>query len=131
MELLDLFTENGAKWDAYKKWPMLFGVGGPDDTGVFEENYDANHHIGLCHRRLSIIDLSSNGHQPMMDKEQRIVVVVFNGEIYNFRAIRKELQNKGCSFISDSDTEVLIHAYKVWGIDFVHKLNGMFSIALL
>ncbi len=102
---------------------------GPDDVGVFEEPYDNGHYIGLCHRRLSIIDLSSNGHQPMMDKERRIVVV-FNGEIYNFRTIRKELQNKGCSFSSDSDTEVLIYAYKVWGIDFVHKLNGMFSIAL-
>lgn len=100
---------------------------GPDDHG--EEIYRvADRYIGFAHRRLSILDLSSKGHQPMHSANQRISVV-FNGEIYNYRELRKELM--GYHFVSECDTEIIIAAYFQWGIDFIHKVNGMFAIALL
>lgn len=101
---------------------------GPDDHG--EEIYQtgANRYVGFAHRRLSIIDLSDNGHQPMHSADRRISVV-FNGEIYNFKELKEEL--KGYCFQSNSDTEVIIASYLKWGIDFVDKLNGMYAIALL
>lgn len=85
--------------------------------------------IYLGHRRLSIIDTSSAGHQPMSDISQQ-VWLTYNGEIYNFKEIRQELIKLGYQFQSQTDTEVLIYAYLVWGIDFIHKLNGMFAFAL-
>lgn len=101
---------------------------GPDDHG--EEIYQIGHNlcIGFAQRRLSILDLSEKGHQPMHSANKRISVI-FNGEIYNYRELRSEI--KGYNFISDCDTEVIIASYLKWGIDFVHKLNGMFAIALL
>lgn len=97
---------------------------GPDSAGYFFEAP-----IGLGHRRLSIIDLSS-GDQPMWsaDKAQ---VIVFNGEIYNFKALRKELENMGYAFQTHSDTEVILQAYAAWGIkECLQKLEGMFAFAL-
>ncbi|MDD6812678.1 MAG: asparagine synthase (glutamine-hydrolyzing) [Lachnospiraceae bacterium] len=101
---------------------------GPDDHG--EEIYQITRDrcIGFAQRRLSILDLSEKGHQPMHSSNKR-VSVVFNGEIYNYRELREEL--KDYLFISDCDTEVIVAAYLKWGIDFVRKLNGMFAIALL
>ena len=84
----------------------------------------------LGHRRLSILDLSALGHQPMGDTEAGIWVV-FNGEIYNYLELRAELQAKGFSFKSRSDTEVLLRAYQAWGRSFVEKLDGMWAFALL
>jgi asparagine synthase (glutamine-hydrolysing) len=81
------------------------------------------------HRRLSIIDLSPRGHQPMSDKPRKIWLV-YNGEIYNFREIRQELKGLGYHFSSVSDTEVIIHAYHEWGTDCIHRFNGMFALAL-
>ncbi len=81
------------------------------------------------HRRLSIIDLSSRGHQPMCDKSRKIWLI-YNGEIYNFREIRQELKGLGYHFFSSSDTEVIIHAYHQWGADCIHRFNGMFAFAL-
>ena len=81
------------------------------------------------HRRLSIIDLSPRGHQPMSDKLRKIWLV-YNGEIYNFREIRQELKELGYHFFSASDTEVIVHAYHEWGTDCVHRFNGMFALAL-
>lgn len=101
--------------------------GGPDDEGLY---VDANLYVGLAHRRLSIIDLSSGGHQPMSDHSAN-VIVSFNGEIYNFIELRNELKLLGHVFKSSSDTEVLIYAYIEWGIDFLNKLNGMFAFVLL
>lgn len=103
---------------------------GPNDSGV--EIYEmktpmSGYSIGLAQRRLSIIDLSSGGHQPMNSKDGRITVV-FNGEIYNYRELKEEL--KGYPFSSDSDTEVIIAAYLKWGIDCISRFNGMFAIAL-
>lgn len=101
---------------------------GPDDHG--EEIYQINkeRYVGFAQRRLSILDISEKGHQPMHSPNKR-VSVVFNGEIYNYRELREELKNY--LFISDCDTEVIVAAYLQWGIEFVKKLNGMFAIALL
>lgn len=96
---------------------------GPDDEGYFMDGA-----VGLGFRRLSIIDLSG-GHQPMSDAAES-VWVVFNGEIYNFLKLRAELEAKGCVFRTRSDTEVIVHGYKVWGLDVLHRLNGMFGFAI-
>ena len=85
--------------------------------------------VFLGHRRLAIIDLSPRGHQPMSNRAENIWVS-YNGEIYNFRELRGELQSAGHTFRSRSDTEVLIHAYQQWGIECVERFNGMFALAL-
>lgn len=90
---------------------------------------DEHHGAGFFHRRLSIMDLSDAGFQPMMDKEESVVVMC-NGEIYNHPELRKELETRGYQYVSNSDTETIIHAYKEWGIDAIKKLNGMFSIVI-
>ena len=95
---------------------------GPDDNGVWVHN---KLNIGLSHQRLSIIDLSKNGRQPMTDQSGNWIV--FNGEIYNFKEIRKNLDNE---FISDSDTEVILKAYKKWGKDCLKHFRGMFAFAI-
>jgi asparagine synthase (glutamine-hydrolysing) len=97
---------------------------GPDDSGI--ETFPG---VGLAHRRLSIIDLSSRGHQPMSNSDGS-VCIVFNGEIYNFKQLRSELESKGYKFKSDTDTEVLIHGYQEHGDDVVLKLRGMFAFAI-
>ncbi|WP_338647709.1 asparagine synthase (glutamine-hydrolyzing) [Flavobacterium sp. KS-LB2] len=97
---------------------------GPDDSGYF-----FNSPIGLGHRRLSIIDLST-GDQPMFNKDKSIIIV-FNGEIYNFKNIREELELQGIQFTTKSDTEVIIEAYGAWGIEkCLEKLEGMFAFAI-
>jgi asparagine synthase (glutamine-hydrolysing) len=96
---------------------------GPDDEGFFISGP-----VGLGSRRLSIIDLAG-GHQPMSDAEQS-VWVTFNGEIYNYKELRAELQSKGHEFRTNSDTEVIIHGYKEWGTDVFNHLNGMFGLAI-
>jgi asparagine synthase (glutamine-hydrolysing) len=99
---------------------------GPDDSGYsFYENEFAQ--IGLGHRRLSIIDLSSLAHQPMTFEHLEIV---YNGEVYNFADIKKELEDYGYAFISHSDTEVILKAYHKWGIKAIDKFVGMFAIAI-
>ena len=98
---------------------------GPDDgaTWVSEDG-----RVALAHRRLSIIDLRPEGRQPMAN-EDGSVQVVFNGEIYNHRALRKELEAKGHAFRSNSDTEVLAHMFEDTGLEQVEKLDGMFAFA--
>ena len=96
---------------------------GPDGEGVFTED-----NIGLGHRRLSIIDLST-GDQPMSSLDGK-VTIAFNGEIYNFLELKSDLEKRGHQFRTQSDTEVIIYAYLEWGKDFVRKLRGMFAIAL-
>lgn len=99
---------------------------GPDSFGFWlSEKYQ----IGFAHSRLSIVDLSDAGHQPMQDTKES-VVISFNGEIYNHLQLRKELEDLGYKYFSNTDTETLIYAYQEWGIDFLHKLDGMFAIAL-
>lgn len=96
---------------------------GPDGSG-----YYVHDNIGLGHRRLSIIDLST-GNQPMFNEDKQIVTI-YNGEIYNYREIKNELQAKGHIFKTDCDTEVIVHGYEQWGVDCVDKFNGMFAFSV-
>src|SRR3989338_1497897 len=108
---------------------------GPDDVGFYVcskyEKYEntKSGSVGFGFRRLSIIDLSPLGHQPTESSDGNIVVI-FNGEIYNFRELRQELEKKGYSFKSKSDTEIIIYCYAEYGTDCFKKINGMFAIAL-
>src|ERR1700739_289296 len=96
---------------------------GPDDDGYYIDGP-----LGFGFRRLSIIDLAG-GHQPMSDGEGK-VWVVFNGEIYNFKELRSELESRGHQFRTNSDTEVIVHGYKQWGTKVFSRLNGMFGLAI-
>ncbi|MFC1460951.1 asparagine synthase (glutamine-hydrolyzing) [Verrucomicrobiota bacterium] len=97
---------------------------GPDQHGTFCCNG-----VSLGHRRLSIIDLSDHGRQPMANEDGSIRLV-FDGKIYNFQELRKDLSNKGHRFTSESDSEVVLHAYEEYGIEAIHKLSGMFAFAI-
>lgn len=97
---------------------------GPDDQGFYEDDY-----MSMGQRRLSIIDLSPNGRQPMSNESSTIWVTV-NGEIYNYRDLKAELLSRGHLFRSSSDSEVVVHAYEEYGEDFLLKLEGMFALAL-
>ena len=117
---------------------------GPDDEGMvfFRGNqyYEVKRsfqmvsknegfEVGLGHRRLSIIDLSEDAHQPMSN-ENGTIWIVYNGEIYNFQNLRKELEEKGHLFKSKSDTEVILHAYEEWDVDCLNRFRGMFAFAI-
>ena len=104
---------------------------GPDDSGsvLLKETQPDPLEIGLGHRRLAILDLSPLGHQPMQDPVSGNWIV-FNGEIYNFHELRKELEGAGVEFKSHSDTEVILAAYRVWGESCLTRLGGMFAFAL-
>src|SRR5437773_3716290 len=96
---------------------------GPDDHGIW-----ADGSVGLSHRRLAIIDLSAAGSQPMRTPAGD--VLVYNGEVYNFPELRKELEQFGHAFSSTSDTEVVLHAWTEWGADCLPRLNGHFAFAV-
>jgi asparagine synthase (glutamine-hydrolysing) len=100
--------------------------GGPDDGGIF---VDAAQNLAFGHRRLSIIDLTDNGHQPMSDVGKK-AWITFNGEIYNYLILKEELLKLGAKFHSNTDTEVIIIAYLFWGVAAFSKLRGMFAFAL-
>ena len=110
------------------KMNNLLAHRGPDDHGEEIYQIQSGRYVGFAHRRLSILDLSDKGHQPMHSADKRISIV-FNGEIYNYCELKEQL--RGYTFVSDCDTEVIIAAYLRWGIDFVNRINGMFAIALL
>ncbi|KKR80277.1 MAG: Asparagine synthetase [Parcubacteria group bacterium GW2011_GWD2_40_9] len=97
---------------------------GPDDKGIFLVG-----DVGLAHARLSVIDLSERGHQPMFN-EDKTIGIVFNGEIYNFKELKNELIKLGYKFKSDTDTEVIIYLYEEFGESCFERLNGMFAIGL-
>lgn len=99
---------------------------GPDDTGLF---FDREAGVGLGHRRLSVIDLSEAGRQPMAS-DDGMVHIVYNGEIYNFKEIRRTLEGHGHHFRTETDTEVILKAYMEWGIDCLPRFVGMFALAL-
>lgn len=99
---------------------------GPDDAGV-ELLQDANCLLGFGQARLSIIDLSEAGHQPMMYKH---LTIVFNGEIYNYKEIRSELVKKGHAFSTQTDTEVILHSFEEWGTKSVDRFIGMFAFVI-
>jgi asparagine synthase (glutamine-hydrolysing) len=95
---------------------------GPDDRGIY---LDTN--VSLGHTRLSIIDLSPKGHQPM---ESQDLVLIYNGEIYNFKELRKQLESKGYRFNSGTDTEVLLYSYHFWGPACAEKFDGMWAFCI-
>lgn len=99
---------------------------GPDDRGFY---YDDQNGVAFGHRRLSIIDLSAAGHQPMAN-EDGTIWITFNGEIYNYLELIPELQSLGHRFQSASDTEVIIHAYEQWGVDCLSRFNGMWAFCI-
>lgn len=99
--------------------------GGPDDAGIFMHS---SMPLAFGHRRLSLIDLSEAGHQPMIDEE---LTIVFNGEIYNYKELKSTLQHYGHLFKTESDTEVILKAYRQWGADAFEFFNGMFALAIL
>jgi asparagine synthase (glutamine-hydrolysing) len=121
--LTDSHPESGADWRRVKAMCDVMRHRGPDDEGVF---VDAG--IGLGMRRLSIIDLAT-GSQPMFN-EDRSIAVVFNGEIYNYRELRKSLEAHGHRFRTSSDTETIVHGYEQWGCQLFPELRGMFGIAV-
>lgn len=116
---------NGFNWqdeDAIKRMNTKIAHRGPDDEGVF-----LSPEISLGHRRLSIIDLSPAGHQPMRTPDGRYTII-YNGELYNFKEIKAEL--KEFNFFSNSDTEVVLRAFAKWGIGCLEKFNGIFAFAV-
>src|ERR1041384_1762207 len=104
---------------------------GRDDEGGWTSAPldDAGRGVCLGHRRLAIIDTSAAGHQPMSYADGRFQIT-FNGEIYNYRELRRELATRGQQFRTHTDTEVLLAAYAEWGTDFLTRLNGIFAFAL-
>jgi len=117
------FNQTIVEETSVRKMMHIMKHRGPDDEGVFMED-----NIGLGYVRLSVIDLTSAGHQPMMDISGRYIMV-FNGEIYNYIELKEELKEK-YHFNTQTDSEVLLAAYIVWGEACLHKLNGMFALAI-
>jgi len=118
-------TERESAGRNVKKMTDALARRGPDSDGI-----ESWHGAVLGHRRLAIFDLSHAGSQPMLSAD-RLVGIVFNGAVYNYRELRMELLAHGCVFVSNTDTEVLIHGYREWGIDrLVSRLRGMFAFGL-
>ncbi|MBS1850846.1 MAG: asparagine synthase (glutamine-hydrolyzing) [Acidobacteria bacterium] len=115
--------------DTLARMTQLQAHRGPDDSGVWERRFPDGGYIGLGSRRLAILDLSAGGHMPMAN-EDRTLWITYNGEIYNFAELRRELQGKGHRFHSNTDTEVLLRLYEQEGAECVKRLNGMFAFAI-
>ena len=98
---------------------------GPDGEGQY-----VSRNVGLGHRRLAIIDVSKAGQQPMLSTNKSCVIT-YNGEIYNYKELRKELQEKGFEFETETDTEVVLKSIEFWGENALRKFNGMFALAFL
>ena len=108
-------------------WEMIIDLAqrrGPDDKGIWNDNKNCT----LGFRRLAILDLSPNGHQPMLTSDERYALV-YNGELYNFRSVKEELERYGVRFRSTGDTEVVLYALAIWGVEALDRFNGMFAIA--
>ena len=129
--LAGVFSRNNWSADELQgivsRMTAAIGHRGPDDDGVW---VDAPAGVALGFRRLAIVDLSAQGHQPMRSANGRFILV-FNGEVYNYRSIRRDLESIGCAFRGNSDTEVILAAFERWGIcQSVHRFIGMFAIAV-
>ena len=107
-----------------KKMTNAIAHRGPDGEGHFTDNY-----VGLGHRRLSIIDLSAAGNQPMISANKQMILT-YNGEVYNFSDLRKELEQLGYKFFSQTDSEVVLNSWMEWGEDCLHRFNGMFAFSI-
>lgn len=138
------FNNKGVRAETIQRMCRVLEHRGPDDEGMvfmrgekvleIKSAFPTYHgedgfEVGLGHRRLSIIDLSAAGHQPMCNEDGSIWIV-FNGEIYNFQEIRTELDEKRHFFRSKSDTEVILHAYEELGVECLSHLRGMFAFAI-
>jgi asparagine synthase (glutamine-hydrolysing) len=121
------FIDKNEKINTLSNMLKVQSYRGPDDNGTY---FDKSTGVHLGHNRLSIQDISSHGHQPFIS-ECKNYIIVFNGEVYNFKIIRKELKKLGYSFVSNSDTEVILLSYKEWGINCIEKFIGMFAFAIL
>ncbi len=119
----DRYTNSDLRHRVLRTMRDTMAAGGPDDAG---EYHDGN--VSLGHRRLAIIDLSPLAHQPYVSKCGRYALA-FNGELYNFREVRAELEKKGHGFRGESDTEVLLYALIEWGSDCLERFRGMFAFA--
>jgi asparagine synthase (glutamine-hydrolysing) len=126
------FSQDSISRKDIEKMVRIIKYRGPDDEGYFLDN-----NIGLGHCRLSIIDLSEAGHQPMTlrqaqckSNKDRNFWIVYNGEVYNYLELREELKRYGHIFESNTDTEVILHAYEEWGTDCLNKFNGMWAFAI-
>src|SRR5690242_5758331 len=119
---------NRSRYGAAELERMLDAIShrGPDDRGT---HIDEDLGLAIGHNRLSIIDLTPGGHQPMVNSANGDVLT-FNGEIYNFRELRRHLEAKGCRFHSQSDSEVLLFAFAAWGAECVRHIRGMFAFAI-
>jgi asparagine synthase (glutamine-hydrolysing) len=120
---------NWADGETLARMNAVQGHRGPDDSGVWLKIFSDGSSIGLGSRRLAIIDLSADGHMPMCN-EDGTVWITYNGEIYNFAELKRELVSKGHRFASHTDTEAVIHLYEEEGPDCVKRLNGMFAFAI-
>lgn len=115
--------------DVLTRMTHVQGHRGPDDAGVWEQRFPDGSYVGLGSRRLAILDLSPLGHMPMTN-DDRSIWITYNGEIYNFAELRRELRAKGHRFVSDTDTEVVLRLYEAEGPECVTRLNGMFAFAI-
>ncbi len=118
------FDRRPVESDVLSRMSALMQERGPDDEGFY-----IGDGIGLAHRRLSIIDLSVDAKCPMAN-EDGSVQIVYNGEIYNYKELRKELLDRGHFFRTHSDTEVIVHGYEEWGKDVTNRIEGMFAFAI-
>lgn len=118
------FDEQPVSVPTIKAMTDVIAYRGPDGEGHY-----ADDGVGLGHRRLAIIDLSPRGRQPMSNADGS-VVLIYNGELFNYQEIRVRLQALGYEFVSQSDTEVILHAYEAWGVDSVLQFNGQFALAI-
>ena len=117
------YSQTGVQPEEVRGMLRAIAHRGPDDEGLY-----VNGHIGIGNRRLSIIDLPG-GHQPISNEDET-VWTVYNGEIYNYRQLRQELERKGHVFRTHSDTEVIVHLYEELGERCVERLSGMFAFAI-
>ena len=117
---------NGGSRATLERMAEMQAHRGPDDHGV---KWFPERGSGLAHRRLSILDLSSAGHQPMPNRDGKRWIT-YNGEIYNYQELRRGLSGRGHTFASHCDTEVILAAYDEWGADCVRRFNGMFAFGI-
>jgi len=115
--------------EALQRMTDLIAHRGPDDAGLWCEDENRGRFVGLGSRRLAILDLTPAGHMPMISADGNYVLV-YNGEIYNYRTLRNELEACGHHFRSNTDSEVILHGYRQWGVHCVSRFNGMFAFAL-